>query len=59
MVSIIWYFSNTRTSCAFFAQSLKMNEVELEYNVVYVLQEQSKLINLEIQIKYYAYALYI
>lgn len=36
-----------------------MNEVELEYNVVYVLQEQSKLINLEIQIKYYAYALYI
>lgn len=45
MVSIIWYFSNTRTSCAFFAQSLKMNEVELEYNVVYVLQEQSKLIS--------------
>lgn len=36
-----------------------MNEVELEYNVVYVLQEQRKLINLEIQIKYYAYALYI
>lgn len=43
-VSIIWYFSYTRTSYAFFAWSLKINLVKLEYNIVYVLQEQSKLI---------------
>jgi len=57
MVSIIWYFYNTRTSCAFFSPKSE-NEVKLEYNVVCVLQEQRKLINLEIQIKLYAYTLY-